>query len=76
MHRIAALEQRMCDRLGRLAQVGDQLGDLPGVRLGLGGPIERLLELGGGDQLHRPGDLADVLNRLAAFDDRSGLGHR
>ena len=59
-----------------LAQVGDQLGDLAREGLGLGGPVERLAEPVGGDQLHRPRDLADVLDRLAALDDRSGLGHR
>ena len=45
------------------------------IGLGLGRPVERLAKPVGGDQLHRPGDLADVLDRLAALDDRAGLGH-
>src|SRR5271157_36821 len=66
----------MCDRARGFAKVGDQLGDLARECFGLGRPIERLAELGRGDQLHRPGDLANVLDRLAALDDRSGLGHQ
>ena len=73
--RIAPHQQAVRDLLGRLAQVGDQLGDLARVSLGLGGAVQRLAEPVGGDQLHRPRDLADVLDRLAAFDDRSGFGH-
>ena len=65
----------MADVLRVLAQIGDQLDDLARERLGLGRAIERLAKPVGGDQLHRPGDLADVLDRLAAFDDRAGLGH-
>src|SRR5271157_1545798 len=66
----------MCDRARGFAKVGDQLGDLARECFGLGRPIERLAELGGGDQLHRASDLANVLDRLAALDDRSGLGHQ
>ena len=68
-------EERVRDLQRGRPQVGDQLGDLAGVRLRLGRAVERLLEPRGGDQLHRPGDLADILHRLAAHDDRSGLGH-
>src|SRR5262249_38132434 len=41
----------------------------------LGGAVERLLEPGRGDQLHRPRDLADVADRLAAIDEGTGFGH-
>ena len=75
LDRIAPDQERMGELVGGLAQVGDQLGDLARVGLGLGRPVQRLAEPVGGDQLHRPGDLADVVDRLAAFDDRAGLGH-
>ena len=54
---------------GAGAQVGGQLGDLARVRLRLDGAVHRLLEARRGDQLHRPRDLADVADRLAAFDE-------
>ena len=56
----ARFEQRMLDVAGGGAEVGGQLGDLAGVGLGFGGAVHRLLEARGGDQLHRPRDLADV----------------
>ena len=65
----------MRDVGGAGAEVGGQLGDLARVRLRLGGAVHRLLEARGGDQLHRPRDLADVADRLAAFDEGAGLGH-
>ena len=72
---LALLQQRMRDVRGAGAEVGGQLGDLARVRLGLGGAVEGLLEARRGDQLHRPRDLADVADRLAAFDERAGVGH-
>ena len=68
-------QQRVLDLAGVGAQVGGQLGDLAGVRLRLHGPVEGLAELGGGDQLHRPRDLADVADRLAAFHEFAGIRH-
>src|SRR5438552_11956611 len=57
------------------AQVGRQLRDLARVGLRLYRPVEGLLEPGRGDQLHGPRDLADVADRLAAFDDGSCFCH-
>jgi hypothetical protein len=52
-----------------------QLAHLQRVRLGPDRALERLLKLRRRDHLHGLGDLADVADRLAAFDDCSGLGH-
>src|SRR5947209_8335188 len=61
------------DRVG--AEVGRQLRDLARVPLRLQGALEGPLESGGGNQLHGPRDLADILDRLAALDESTSLGH-
>ena len=72
---LAALQQRMADFQAAVGQVGHQLRDPLGVGRGRVGPIHRLLEARRGDQLHRPRDLADVADRLAAFVEGAGFGH-
>src|SRR5262249_34248976 len=69
-------EQGVRDRLQCLAEIGDQLGNLARERLGLGCAVQRLAGPSGGHELHGAGDLCYVLDRLAAFDNRSGFGHR
>jgi len=68
-------QEGMRDIGGVRTQVGRQLGDLARVGVRLDRPVERFLEPSGGDEFHRPRDLADVPNRLAAFDDCAGFGH-
>src|SRR5947209_5263718 len=65
----------MLDVPGVGAEIGRKLGDLARIGLRLGRPIKRFLEARSRDQLHRPRDLADVLDRLAASDEGTGLGH-
>ena len=71
----AASSSGMANLQAGLGQVGDQLRDA----IGIGGrrrcSVHRLLEARGGDQLHRPRNLADVADRLAAFVECSGIGH-
>ena len=73
---LMGLEQRVVHRAGGARQVGDQLRQLLGVRLGRHGAFERGLKTGRGDELHRPRDLADVAHRLAPFDEDSSVRHR
>ena len=56
-------------------QVGHQLRDPLGVGRGRRRAVHGLFESRRGDQLHRPRDLADVADRLAAFVKFAGIGH-
>ena len=67
-HSLVGLQQRMMDIAGTGTQVGGQLGDLPGVGLGLDGAVHGFAKARGGDQLHGPRNLADVTDRFAPFD--------
>src|ERR1019366_5220922 len=71
----AFLEQRVLDVAGIGAEIGRQLRDLACVGVGLNGAVHRLLEARGGDQLHRPRDLADIPDRLTAFHEYACAGH-
>src|SRR5437016_1145239 len=57
---LAWLQEGVSEVDGTGTEVGGQLGDLPRIGFGLAGTVHRLLEPRGGDQLHRPRDLADV----------------
>jgi hypothetical protein len=59
--------QRMADAARSRGQFGDQLGQAFGVGPRRGGRILRLLELGGGHQLHRARDLLGIRGAFAAF---------
>src|SRR5262249_55300317 len=72
---LAPLHERVPDFARGSAQVGRKLADLAGERLRLRRPVHRLLKARRGDQLHRPRDLADVADRLAALDEFAGVGH-
>ena len=70
------LEQWVADFQAALAEVLHQLGDARGISRRSTGSVHCLLEPRGRDQLHRPRDLADISNRLAAFVKRSSVGHK
>ncbi len=59
----------------RLRAVLDDFGDLAGVGFRLGRPVECLLEPRSGNEFHRPRDLADVADRLAALDEDAAIRH-
>ena len=72
---LAPFKQRMADFQAAIGQIGHELRDALGV--GRGGMARSIafLKRRSGDQLHRPRNLADVADRLAAFVEGSGLGH-
>ena len=59
----------------RVRQVGNDLGDLLSVRSRVARSVHGFLESRRRDQLHGPGDLPDVLDRLKAFNNGSCFGH-
>ncbi len=64
--------------LGQLGghQVGEHLAQRLGVGPGRDHPVLRALQLGGGDQLHRPGDLPGVLDGADPPLELPALGHQ
>jgi hypothetical protein len=54
------VQQRVADFQPAVGQIADQAGDAAGVGRGGRGPVHRLFEARGGNQLHGPRDLADV----------------
>ena len=59
----------------RRPEVAHQFGDPPDVGFRRQRPVHRLFEPRGGDEFHRPRDLANVADGLTPFDDRACLAH-
>ena len=70
-----AQQRKALGQLGR-DQVGDHLPQRLGVRPRRDDAVLRALELGGGDQLHRPGDLPGVLDGADPSLELPALGHQ